>query len=333
MKKNFAENKFGHGGIRNFSSKIKTKARRFIRPKLGMATIPFNWDLGFHIQEKIGVIPKKNQGKSSSCGGQAKSYWLGVINSIITGQPYSEQSAKSIYSPISYPNGGTTVPALERDLGALDESLLPSYLQSGQLPDEIWMTDKSWRTDSNIKLAMNKAGWLAISVNIDMESIAEAIRDYGAIVWEVTGQNNGTWLSNNPKPPEKSNTNPKWNHFMCSEGAGIWNFKESIDMFQSWGNEVGDQGIQHFTDDYINSGYIIDCFTFVKKKPKFIFNNDLKYGDKNNDVLELQKRLGVMQTGYFGLLTYAAVLVYQKWNKLPATGYVGILTRTKLNET
>jgi hypothetical protein len=69
----------------------------------------------------------------------------------------------------------------------------------------------------------------------------------------------------------------------------------------------------------------------------FIFSNDLKIGMQGNDVLELQRvlqSLGLFNgplTGYFGQLTLAAVKKYQKANGIIQTGYVGPLTRAKLN--
>jgi peptidoglycan hydrolase-like protein with peptidoglycan-binding domain len=66
----------------------------------------------------------------------------------------------------------------------------------------------------------------------------------------------------------------------------------------------------------------------------FKFNKDMWYGQRNPDVVQLQKRLGVIQTGYFGVLTRAAVIAYQKAHNIaPAVGYCGILTRTSLNNS
>lgn len=65
----------------------------------------------------------------------------------------------------------------------------------------------------------------------------------------------------------------------------------------------------------------------------FSFNKDLWFGMTNGDVLQLQKRLGVIQTSYFGTLTRAAVKKYQTAHNIPSTGYVGVLTRASLNST
>lgn len=70
----------------------------------------------------------------------------------------------------------------------------------------------------------------------------------------------------------------------------------------------------------------------------FNFTRDLKLGSRiAPDVTELQKRLaelGFLQsdgvTGYFGQMTFAAVVKYQQSVGINATGYVGPATRVKL---
>ena len=66
------------------------------------------------------------------------------------------------------------------------------------------------------------------------------------------------------------------------------------------------------------------------------FSRNLKQGDRGNDVLELQKALNAVPSGqettYFGRLTTLAVIKFQKlYNISPAVGFVGPLTRAKLN--
>lgn len=71
------------------------------------------------------------------------------------------------------------------------------------------------------------------------------------------------------------------------------------------------------------------------------FETNLRFGDRGADVAALQKILGVTETGYFGPVTQAAVMSFQKTYAaevlLPAgltqpTGFVGQLTRSKLNK-
>jgi len=63
------------------------------------------------------------------------------------------------------------------------------------------------------------------------------------------------------------------------------------------------------------------------------FTKDLTIGSSGAEVTALQEKLGVTPaTGYFGSLTKAAVVKYQKENGINATGFVGPLTRASLNK-
>ena len=65
----------------------------------------------------------------------------------------------------------------------------------------------------------------------------------------------------------------------------------------------------------------------------YCFNTDLYQGLTSNDVRNLQIVLGVTPTtGYFGSITNSAVKRFQAQYGIPQTGYVGPLTRAKLNE-
>lgn len=66
---------------------------------------------------------------------------------------------------------------------------------------------------------------------------------------------------------------------------------------------------------------------------------NLKYGQRNSEIRELQDFLienkylaDGNNTGYFGLKTLSAVRSFQTGRAIPSTGYVGILTRTQINE-
>ncbi len=60
------------------------------------------------------------------------------------------------------------------------------------------------------------------------------------------------------------------------------------------------------------------------------FVSTLKKGSRGSEVSALQAKLGVIQTGYFGTLTAAAVSNYQASKGLPRVGQVGPLTRAAL---
>lgn len=254
------ENKFGHGAIKtNF---LRKSLRRISRETV-RAGEPFDWVKGYDARKTVGPITIKDQGTSSSCGGQAGSYFLEIQSKLRNGKDVV--SAKSIYAPVAFKGGGTTINALETQIGAHGANLeasVPSYDVTGTPLSELKMTDKSFLTPETVKDAITRAGYLPINVHVDIESVAQAIRDYGGVLIEITGQNNGTWLSPTPLPPSKSNPSELWNHFMCGFGASMAD-QQQIDCLQSWGVDVGEQGIQHLQKAYFDSGYIREVFTFV----------------------------------------------------------------------
>ncbi|MFA5175589.1 MAG: peptidoglycan-binding protein [Patescibacteria group bacterium] len=77
---------------------------------------------------------------------------------------------------------------------------------------------------------------------------------------------------------------------------------------------------------------------FITNKD-FQFIKDIKQGDKNEDVKQLQTRLkdtnffpyNVNSTGYFGSITKQAVIIFQKFFNLMQTGIVDTMMRERLN--
>ncbi len=281
---------------------------------IGASSTPFDWSIGFNISQPLVV---KNQGKSYSCGGMATAYREEVLD----GEP---KSARSIYSKCFVPGGGSGEQGLWNvvsSIGVARESDLPSY-QSGMPPDEWFMEVSDW----NVPLE-KEAGQVRY-INLDIDSLAEAIRDNSGIIIGLYGMNNGTWLSADPQPP----TSNDWAHWVFCVGAGMRNGEKSIKIINSWGSGVGEGGYQWLSENYIP--HLWSAWTFVDVS-KYIFKTDLKFMNIQNDrvaVKELQKRLGVpFPTGFFGWLTLSAVKDFQRSNGLPVTGFVGPLTRGLLN--
>jgi len=105
-----------------------------------------------------------------------------------------------------------------------------------------------------------------------------------------------------------------------------------IEFINSWGKDVGEKGHQWIGEEYLQPKYIFETWTLDYDFQKFQFTKTLKFGMKNNDVKELQKRLGVIQTGFFGTLTLKAVKEYQEKKGLVVDGIVGPATRSLLNK-
>ncbi len=299
---------FGKGGV------IDTiDSRDFIFDDTARSQPPFDWGVGFNIEDKVGIIPSKNQNGSFSCGGQAWSYYMAVLEALVTGS-FEERSAKYIYSQTFVsPDGGSR----GRDncnlcikQGVSVESLCSSY-ENGQPPSESFMTqqDISDTAKQNAHLSQSLS---YTNVDPDIDLFAQAIRDNGGIVMGLYGKDNGTWLSLFPKPP--TSLQGVWGHWLYAGRAKMIDGKKYIGIKNSWGNNVGDKGWQWIGEDYFN-GYVWQSWTMLLKKPgQYIFTRDMKFGDHSEDVRQLQIRLGLdtsLQTGFYGSLTRKAVLDYQ----------------------
>jgi hypothetical protein len=231
-----------------------------MRPTLGRAEIPFDWSNPIPDP----MYPVKNQGISFSCGGQAGSY---LIRDLLktAGKDQGEISAKSIYAPYCAVGGGMTLDAIETCIGAHGsnlESLVSSYDVNGNPLTEPMFETRVWETPQTDADALTRAGYTPVSVAIDKDSMAEAIRDYGGIIMLIQGQNGNqpmNWTTATPAPPSKSNPKPLWAHYLwCA-----FTTTTQIAVYNSWGVQIGSGGKQFFDETYINSGYILDCIAFI----------------------------------------------------------------------
>jgi hypothetical protein len=252
------EGQFGHGAIHH--SRLRHWFRRKMRPTLGRAEIPFDWSNPIPDP----MYPVKNQGISFSCGGQAGSY---LIRDLLktAGKDQGEISAKSMYAPYCAVGGGMTIDAIETCVGAHGanlEATVPSYDANGNPLSEPMYEDRSWETPQTDADALTRAGYTPVSVAIDKDSMAEAIRDYGGIIMLIQGQNGNqpmNWTTATPAPPSKSNPKPLWAHYLwCA-----FTTTTQIAVYNSWGVQIGSGGKQFFDETYINSGYILDCIAFI----------------------------------------------------------------------
>ena len=258
------EGKYGHGGKVNY---VKTKLRRLGRHirgrRIGRSSIPFDWTKPIPMPND----PIKNQGQSSSCGRQSGAYAQRIL---LRQQGYDkgEISAKAGYGRYAAYGGGMTLDAVETCIGAYGaalESEVSSYDINGVPLTEAAYLDQSYETPALLANMTQRAGFKAYNVDINKEAMAEAIRDNGNILILIYGQNGNqprNWLTPRPSPPVKTNPQELWAHYMCGAGTTT----SEIAFFQSWGQNVGDNGKQYFGDDYIDSGYIVDCITFVPDK-------------------------------------------------------------------
>lgn len=344
-------------------------ARDYQMIEVARSAAPFDWSTGFDDEKLLGFKePTKDQGQSGSCGGQAVSY-LGGTFSVAQTKTFNEKSAKFIYAPIAYPNGGGTV---GRDLvnravnaGWAPESLCVSY-DNGKAPSEAFMARSSDITPAAIQEALKDKALSYVSVSADIESVAQALRDSDGIFIGVVGSNNGTWLSTHPKAPAL-NEPDCWGHWLKVGKARInsTSGKKEVAVHNSWGETgVGDAGWQWLDEDYFNTvlsrsssrpGKAIFEAWAIKYNPTpavsgfhHTFTEQLDIGQTSSEVLALQTALQslgffpatVQPTHYFGTITQAAVQKFQKQYGIASagspgtTGYgrVGPATLAQLNK-
>jgi len=302
------EHGFGTGAI-------ETPKIRFM-PTAPRSAVPFNWTTGF----QLAPLVTKNQGQAGSCGGEAVSY-KGEAESGIP------KSARFPYSQVFQPGGGSNEPDLIKIIvteGLCDEAVLPSYPSPGVLPTEAFM-DSTQGINAQVLANANPWQGTPVYVTLDFDSIAEAVRDNGGVIIGIYGANNGTWLGVNPQPPTQMNGD--WGHWLCVVGCSMYNGQKSLQIKNSWGDDVGIHGVQSLCENYLP--YIFTAWTFDKSK--YVFNNNLLPGQTSEDVFALQARLGILPTGFFGNITLAAVTAYQKAHGITPAPEVGPLTRAKLN--
>ena len=233
-----------------------------------------DWNKGYDIEKEIGAkIPFKNQGLSGSCVGQAISYYSGVLNTVET-KKYDEVSAKSIYSLIELglPQGGAYIRdgmKLVVDLGALFEKILSSY-KNGLAPDEPYMKDKSWKTESILKLAkiLQAKEYRTITNSLNMNTFAIAVKNNYGIVGGVNGSNNNTWNSFEPRTGPSS-----WGHALYFGKFGTDKLGKYIATPNSWGtrgnpDELHSDGWQKLREEWFTSEYMFSPWTLIDK-PNF----------------------------------------------------------------
>lgn len=328
--------------------------------ELGAGAMPFDWDKGFDIEEKLaGVlgkvsfkIPVKDQNGSSSCGGQAWGYY-GEVKEAIATKTFEERSAKFIYSQTFYPNGGGSTGRdnciLVTKQGWGLESLTVSY-ENGKPPSEAFMTRPQDITDK-ARIEAKKA--LALSyanVAIDIDSIAQAVKENDGVVILIEGSNNGTWLKPFPNPPVAGQS--IWRHWIYVGKAKMIDGKKHIGFINSWGQQVGINGWQWVGESYM--GNILSVWTLVFKPEEpvnefhHVFKTTMKLGEQSSEVADLQRALQingtfpkeVKCTGYYGDVTRRAVLNFQIKYQIASLSElyglngtnVGPKTRAKLNE-
>lgn len=254
------ESKYGHGAIKHVETGNE--------PLIAGDSLPFDWSKGYDVETLLpSPLPRKNQYETSACGGFASSYYMQVL-AYLAGSKYEEKSAKFIYQRSFAPGGGSSAPSLINTLqiaGDSSEALCPSTEVSVTTEAFLEAQDSTYQDIFDGKeCEITSAGYLKTPYDID--TIAQRIRDFGGVILGIDGVNNGTWLSANPKPPTVLMNDPSvWSHWVYACKAREIGGVKQIGILNSWGADVGENGIQWIDASYMP--YLWCVWTGVYKIP------------------------------------------------------------------
>lgn len=289
--------------------------------------------------------PIFNQDRSSSCLAHTVAKALGIENFIEEGK-FNFHSAKDIYTQRSnYPGKGmffSEALKIGYKVGAcLEQQMLSQGL------NETAMNLKEERTPSMKMIAKILRGGNYLIVPRDIDKLASIIEPAGKPI--VLGVRFGPkeWTREVPKILVDK---PIYGHGIAGTNATLHQDKKAIVIEDSWGINSGIQGRRIVTEEWFTSGRIIFAGYYmpvkndgIESKPQYEFKRNLRYGMWNDsDVKKLQECLawlkmfpsGVIDyTGNFYGITLKAVKLFQEtYGIKPVAGYVGRLTRAKLNK-
>lgn len=332
--------------------------------ELGSVMAPYDWSETYDVTLEIATainqpdfaIHPKDQDGSYSCGGQSWSYYGATLESLAT-KSYEERSAKFIYAQTYAPGGGSSGREncnLVVNQGWGLESQTPSY-ENGMPPGEYFMERGQDITDLARSTAKISRAASYASVDLSIDSLAQACKINHGLIVGLSGSNNTTWLSKKPAPPK--NGEYLWYHWLYVGGAGMYEGEKAIRVLNSWGNVAGDHGWQWITESYLRtvlndpihgnstiwgSWTLLYALDQETKKPfTHHFSTPLTFGDRSDEVKILQQALqfigdfpaSVPCTGYYGTITAAAVYKFQLNSGIFPTAreHVGPQTRAALN--
>lgn len=305
--------------------------------EVGAGISGFDWNKGYDVEVEIGKaigktdfkMPVKDQNGSGSCGGQAMAYFGQAVEALATGS-FEERSAKFVYAQtfIPFPEGGSSMRdncAIVVNQGWGLEADTPSY-DKGNPPTEAFMQrpqDITTQARVNAKSAKAKA---YVNIEVLFDKIAQAVATNGGAIVGVTGSNNGTWLSLYPLHPVEAELT--WRHWVYIGKAKLIGGKKYLGIINSMGAKAGDNGWQWISEDYVPFMWNPWTLVYNKEGVPAGFSHDFKYdlvfGERNSEVVALQKALqqdgqfpvSVPASGYFGDITRSAVLDFQIKHKV-----------------
>ncbi len=213
---------------------------------LGMAPVPFDWNAGYDIEQRLGfpILPE-DQGISSACSLNGKR--TKEVPLALKAKTFLRLSGHDLYDHIFYPTGGSTMRDIAKwlvQVGIREESVVTSYM-NGMPPTEAFMRDRSL---SNAATSPLYKGFGYAFPKTDIETIACATRDNGVCLIQITGYDNLSWRTTFP---QTRIAGAAWSHFITVGKLKLINGKRFVGILNSWGN-VGEAGWQWLSEDFFN---------------------------------------------------------------------------------
>lgn len=239
------------------------------------------------------------------------------------------------------------------DSGTDMRSIFKSITKAGPLDFEMLANDVTLDKQTYAHPAITTAMKLSASKysgdgygfiqDLSFNGIKQFIADHGPSIlllrvgeeWWTSPSGQGSWNESDILPIRIPNPAVS-GHFVVAHSYD----ENHVYFLNSWSDAWGRKGHGYFGKEYMP--YIFDMGALFP----LIFKKDLQKGMTDADVKKLQQVLNknpktqVALTGpgspgneteYFGSLTFEAVKKFQTLNGVPNTGYVGPLTRAKLN--
>lgn len=269
----------------------------------------------------------KNQGSVGQCVGATKATQLEWEIKRLTGE-WLELSPLSIYRERANQGSGMWVHDahnIVKEKGATLEALL----KSENLTEHEASISKLTTTAKAYAKALTSIDFSYLYLPIQIDKIATAL-EMGHAVGLILFANRDEY-TNVPYIKDKDLTfqTASIRHSITALDYFIYNGKKALWIVDSWGVGHAQGGYRIITEDFLNARVItadyFDRFVLNAQNPqKYDFYMNLKFGDKNEQVILLQnflKERGYFpfnqpSTGYYGNITANAVLKWQLDNKV-----------------
>jgi len=348
-------------GVLQDNRMIEDKEKDYLTEEILAMAVPLNyitweeWKVKEENIKMLADIQVNNQNNVGSCASQAGSLAL-AINNYIEDKKFLKFSAKPIYArrrnKISAGMYMDDLGNICREYGTVPEILYPSPNDTEANMSCLEGYLSAYESIAKV-LRVKNYFWLYQTTNID--SFAQILALGKPVVMTVIfGDGEFGEIA-----PEVKPVPTKYGHAITilPNAYFTYNGKKAILIQNSWGDFRYYGGRQILTEDwFINNRVVcgiwfedlnnLSVFNEQVEKPKYNFVNNLYYGMNNDEVKILQKCLATEKdddgylfplyqtaTGYFGGITLQAVKRFQtKYEIEPVAGYVGIKTRTKLNQ-